>query len=92
CTADGLEFSTIRGRRQHLRLHVDPFVGTFRLSDLTTPFIYELDSKLREAGRSVAMRRKVLNSLKTMLTFAQRRGLVREAPCELASTSPQCRS
>ena len=76
CTADGLEFSTIRGRRQHLRLHVDPFVGNFRLSDLTTPLIYDLDSKLREAGRSVAMRRKVLNSLKTMLTFAQRRGLV----------------
>ena len=76
CAADRLEFSTIRSRRQHLRLHVDPFIGKVRLSDLTTPRIYDLDSKLREAGRSVAMSRKVLNSLKTMLTFAQRRGLV----------------
>jgi integrase len=76
CAADRLEFSTIRSRRQHLRLHVDPFIGKVRLSDLTTPRIYDLHSNLREAGRSVAMSRKVLNSLKTMLTFAQRRGLV----------------
>jgi integrase len=76
CEADRLEFSTIRARRQHLRLHVAPLIGSVRLSDLTTPLIYDLDSKLRKAGRSVAMGRKVLNSLKTMLTFAQRRGLV----------------
>src|SRR5262245_8001402 len=76
CDADRLEFGTIRQRRQHLKHHVNPFIGSVRLSDLTTPLIYDLDSKLRKAGRSVAMGRKVLNSLKTMLTFAQRRGLV----------------
>jgi hypothetical protein len=43
---------------------------------LTMPLVYEFDSKLRESGRSLVMRRKVLTSLKTMLSFAQGRGLV----------------
>jgi hypothetical protein len=76
CEANGLEFGTIRQRRQHLRHHVAPFIGRQRLSSLTMPLVYEFDSKLRDAGRSLTMRRKVLVSLKTMLTFAQGRGLV----------------
>src|SRR5262245_16631272 len=27
CEKEGLEFGTIRQRRQHLRLHVEPFLG-----------------------------------------------------------------
>jgi integrase len=76
CEANGLEFGTIRQRRGHLKHHVMPYIGRLRLSVLTTPLVYEFDSKLREAGRSIAMRRKVLTNLKTMLTFAQGRGLV----------------
>jgi integrase len=76
CEADGLEFSTIRQRRQHLKVHVQPHTGNVRLSELTTPLVYDFDSKLRQSGRSVAMRRHVITSMKTMLTFAQRRGLV----------------
>jgi integrase len=38
--------------------------------------LYEFDSKLRDDGHSIAMRRIVLSSLKTMLSFAQGRGLV----------------
>jgi integrase len=51
-------------------------IDRVKLSDLSTPFIYEFDAKLRQAGRSTAMRRKVITNLKTMLTFAQGRGLV----------------
>jgi integrase len=40
------------------------------------PIVYEFDSRLRDNGRSLAMRRKVLATLKTMLAFAQGRGLV----------------
>ena len=76
CEANNLEFGTIRQRRQHLKHHVLPFVGHFRLADLTTPMVYDFDSKLRDRKRSIAMRRKVLTSLKTMLVFAQGRGLV----------------
>jgi integrase len=76
CVANNLEFSTVRQRRQHLEHHVLPFIGRSRLSGLTMPLIYEFDSKLRDNGRSLAMRRKVLATLKTMLAFAQGRGLV----------------
>jgi integrase len=74
--AEGLEFGTIRQRRQHLRLHVGPFIGREKLSDLTVPRIHQFDVQLRAAGRSLAMRRKVLTNLKTALSFAQGRGLV----------------
>jgi integrase len=76
CEANNLEFGTILQRRQHLRNHVLPFIGRHRLSSLTMPLVYEFDSKLRDSGRSLTMRRKVITSLKTMLTFAQGRGLV----------------
>jgi hypothetical protein len=47
-----------------------------KLSDLSTPLLYDFDGKLREKGTSIAMRRKIMTSMKTMLTFAQGRGLV----------------
>ena len=76
CEADKLEFGTIRVRRQHLKVHVEPCIGQVRLSDLTTPLLYDLDGKLRDKACSIAMRRKIITSLKTMLSFAQGRGLV----------------
>ena len=76
CDAEGLEISTIRQRKQHLDLHICPVLGRAKLSALTTPGIYQFDAELREVGRSLAMRRKVLTSLKTIVTFAQSRGLV----------------
>src|SRR5215469_17546762 len=33
CEANNLEFGTIRQRRQHLKHHVLPFIGHFRLAD-----------------------------------------------------------
>lgn len=74
--ADGLEFSTIKQRKEHKRLHIDPFIGATKLASLTAPKVYALDKQLREAGRSLAMRRKVLTSIKMMLKFCQGRGLV----------------
>jgi integrase len=76
CEAEGLEFGTLRQRRQHLRLHVVPFIGQERLSTLTVPRVHQFDADLRAAGRSVAMRRKVLTNLKTAISFAQGQGLV----------------
>lgn len=76
CEAEGLEFGTIKQRRQHLNLHIAPFLGQEKLAALTTPRIHQFDAELRTAGRSVAMRRKVLTNLKTMLTFSQGQGLV----------------
>ena len=50
CEADKLEFGTIKQRRIHLKHHVGPFIGTVKLSDLSTPFIYDFDTKLRQAA------------------------------------------
>lgn len=76
CESDGLERSTIRQRRQHADLHIKPFIGRLKLSDLTTPRVYQLDTELRDAGRSLVMRRKILVNLKTMISFCQKQGLV----------------
>jgi integrase len=76
CEAEGLEYGTMRQRRQHLRLHIDPFLGGERLSTLTMPRVYQFDAELRDNGRSIAMRRKVMTNLKTAISFAQSRGLV----------------
>jgi integrase len=76
CEAEGLEFSTIRQRRQHLYIHINKHLGAVRLSDLKTPSIYQFDGQLRAAGISLAMRRKVITSLKTLLSFAQKQALV----------------
>jgi integrase len=73
---EGLERGTLKQRREHLRLHVTPFIGWEKLASLTAPRIFAFDDQLRSAGRSVAMRRKVLSTFKTMLAFAQGRGLV----------------
>jgi integrase len=76
CEAEGLERSTIRQRRQHLNLHINRYLGGVRLSELTTPSIYNFDAQLRAAGTSLAMRRKIITSVKTLLSFAQKRALV----------------
>jgi integrase len=76
CEAEGLEYGTILQRRQHLALHIAQFIGRERLASLNTPRLYQFDAELRKAGRSVAMRRKVMTSMKSMLGFAQGQGLV----------------
>lgn len=59
CEASGLEKSTVRQRGQHLNHQVRPFIGSIKLSNLTMPIIYDFDCKLRDAGQSLPMRRKV---------------------------------
>ena len=47
-----------------------------KLAELTTPRVNGFMDQLRDSGRSVAMRRKILTSLSTALSFAKGRGLV----------------
>ena len=82
CEAKKLECGTIRQRRQHLERHVKPFIGRMRLANLTKQKVYEFDRKLRENGRSTAMRRKVVTNLATMLDFAQTRSAVAQNVAE----------
>lgn len=89
CEKNKLERTTIDGYQQHLDLHIEPFLGTVKLSDLSTPMVREFEDKLsadKENPRSPALVRKVRGSLGAILSDAQERGLVaRNAVRELRS-------
>jgi integrase len=76
CVDEGLERSTIEQRKQHLRLHIAPYLGREKLATLTTPRLNAFLDQLRDGRRSIAMRRHVLTSVRTALAFAKGRGLV----------------
>ncbi len=76
CEADGLEETTLRGYRQHLRLHIVPLIGVTKLSRLTAPAVAGFRDDLVKHGRSPAMVKRVLGSLSSIVSEAQRRGLV----------------
>lgn len=75
-TAAGRERSTVAQYRQHLDLHIKPFIGRTVLSRLNVPTARAFEDKLREEGRSAAMIRKVMASLGSLIGDAQERGLV----------------
>jgi integrase len=80
-----LERATVAAYRQHLKLHIEPYLGNVKLSQLSAPMIREFENKLARgempAGaeprpRSPAMIRKVRVSLSSLLSDAQEHGLV----------------
>jgi integrase len=74
-----LERTTIDGYQQHLDLHIEPFLGYVRLSDLSTPMVREFEDKLsadKQNPRSPSLVRKLRGSLGAILSDAQERGLV----------------
>lgn len=72
----GREQTTIDQYRQHLKLHIDPFLGSTRLTVLSPPTLRAFEERLIDEGRSKPMVRKVLVSLGSLLADAQERGLV----------------
>lgn len=71
-----VERSTLIQYRQHVRLHIVPFIGQTLLSRLTVPVVRQFEEDLLDAGRSPAMVRKVLVTLGSLVADAQERGLV----------------
>jgi integrase len=81
-----LEASTLAAYRQHVALHINPYIGSIRLSQLTAPFVREFENKLRRGdpaageeqgtARSPAMVRKIMTSLGSLVGDAYERGLV----------------
>jgi integrase len=75
--AAGLERTSLDQRKQHLNLHIVPFIGTTKLSKINhTSFVRGFQDKLREEGRSPAMVKRVTISLGSLLANAQEEGLV----------------
>lgn len=76
----GLVRSSLKQNREHLDLHIVPFVGDVKLSQLSVPFIRAFEGDLRTEGRSPALTRKVLSSLGGTIADAQERGLAMHNP------------
>jgi integrase len=86
CRACNLEISTIDAYEQHCRLHIKPFLGRVKLSQLTAPMVRDFEDKLRRGDlapgqsngnpRSAAMVKRVVTSLSTMIADAQERGFI----------------
>ena len=74
--ASGLERSTVQDYERTFRLHIDPLIGSLKLTALNTPRLRAFTDELREAGRSASMTRRVLTTLGTLLSDAQERGLI----------------
>jgi integrase len=92
CRDKSLETMTIKGYEEHCELHIYPFIGAKKLSDLTVPAVNAFADQLREAGRSAEMIKRVVRSLGAIFKEARRRGLSNVAPTvgiELERTARQ---
>jgi integrase len=74
-TAARLERATLGTYHEHVRLHINPMLGTVRLSQLTAPMVRAFEDRL-SATRSQAMVHRVLVSLGGIVADAMERGLV----------------
>ena len=81
CESAGLERTSVDAYRSHLELHIKPFLGTRKLSQLTVPMITDFERRLRSGSdvqkpRSLAMVKRVRSDLGALLANAQEEGLV----------------
>jgi integrase len=72
--SNGLERTTVDQYEQHLKYHIEPFIGGLKLSEVSAQVARKLEDQLRAKDRSPAMVRKVLVSLGSLLADAQERG------------------
>jgi|tagenome__1003787_1003787.scaffolds.fasta_scaffold20986539_2 integrase len=77
-----LEDTTIKYYQEHVLLHINPFIGAKKLSELTAPAVAAFADRLREEGRSAEMIRRVVRSLGGIFKEARRRGLASHYPTD----------
>ena len=80
CNEKRLERMTIKGYEEHVDLHIVPFIGAKKLSDLTVPAVNAFADQLRDAGRSSEMIKRVVRSLGSVFKEVRRRDLSNAAP------------
>jgi integrase len=74
--ANHLERATVADYQRLLDMHITPFIGIIKLSDLSVPMVRAFEDQLRQDGRSHAMVKRVRNALSMLLSDAMERGLV----------------
>ena len=77
-----LEEMTLKGYEEHVLLHINPFIGAKKLSELTAPVVSAFADRLREEGRSAEMIRRAVRSLGGIFKEARRRGLASHSPTD----------
>jgi integrase len=75
-----LEEMTLKYYEEHVNLHINPFIGAKKLSELTAPVVSAFADRLREEGRSAEMIRRAVRSLGGIFKEARRRGLASHSP------------
>jgi integrase len=73
--ANGLERTTLDYYRQHVELHINPLIGSMKVTQLTAPLVRQFEDELRK-NRSPILVRRVIASLGAILSDAVERGLV----------------
>jgi integrase len=76
CEEDELERATVDAYKQHLRLHIKPYLGRYKLVHLTVGLVRKFRDDLRADNRSPAMVKRIIGSLAALLADAQERGNV----------------
>ena len=81
-----LERTTVDSYRNHVHLHINPFLGRTKLSQLTGPLVREFEDKLRKGDpslgetigtkRSPTMIKRIVGSLGFALSDSIERGLI----------------
>lgn len=71
-----LERSTIDAYKTHLELHIKPFLGRVLLTKLTIPVIKAFQDRLRKAGRSANLIKRLTVDLGAIIAVAQDRGYI----------------
>lgn len=74
-----LEASTIASYKQHRDIHIVPAIGATKLSTMTVPNVQAFADELAKT-KSRAMVKKILGSLSSIFSEAQRRGLAAQNP------------
>jgi integrase len=77
-----LEEMTLKGYEEHVLLHINPFIGAKKLSELTAPVVSAFADRLRAEGRSAEMIRRSVRSLGGIFKEARRRGLASHYPTD----------
>jgi integrase len=80
CEEDGLERATLQTYGQYLHLHIEPFIGAKKLSELTVSSVRALHDQLRAEGRSQYLAKRVITYLGALMADAQDRGLATRNP------------
>jgi integrase len=75
-----LEQMTLKYYEEHVDLHIIPFIGAKKLSELTAPAVTAFAARLLEEGRSSEMVRRAIRSLGGIFKEARRLGLVSHHP------------